>query len=193
MNERTRVIGLGALIVATLVVYGVIRSASGDVNRDARRLLPYQALARTAPDADQRMFDAIHRGLLVAERARAETGRWAEPSLLASKGADAFAAERYRWQLTRRGAVAEYLAIPSEPSDPAWLLKIQEPEPGALPDPAPNDEEHHRLPDGTTLHLYIWMQRLGGRVPAQFVPSPESSGWTQILYEPPNPILAPRS
>jgi len=74
----------------------------------------------------------------------------------------------------------------------AWLLEIQEPEPGAAPDPAPNDEEHHRLPDGTTLHVYVWMHRLGGQVPSGFVPQPQNTGWIEMFAQAPNPVYAIR-
>ena len=73
-----------------------------------------------------------------------------------------------------------------------WLT-IQEPEPGALPDPSPNDDEHHRLPDGTTLHIYVWMHRYGGQVPAAFVPLPQNSGWIEVFSAPPNPVAPRRS
>jgi len=195
-GERTQVAGLAILIVATLGVYVLVRSSPGSASDESGRLLPYQALARTLPDADQQVFGQLHSAVLVAESERAQSGAWPDPARLAAASAEAFtssASRTYRWHQTRRGVVTDYLAVPAEPSDPAWLVKIQEPEPGALPDPAPNDEEHHRLPDGTTLHLYIWTHRIGGRVPVEFVPSPQSSGWTQVLYAPPNPVAPTRS
>ena len=65
-------------------------------------------------------------------------------------------------------------------------------EPGLPPDPAPNDEEHHRLPDGTMLHIYVWMHRYGGDVPVGFVRQPQASGWTQVFSAVPNPVFYKR-
>jgi hypothetical protein len=86
-----------------------------------------------------------------------------------------------------------YLGSPADPSRPAWLLAVQEPEPGTLPDPAPNDDEHHRLPDGTLLHVYVWMHHYGGQVPSTFVPQPQNAGWIQIFSTPPSPAPSSRS
>ena len=80
----------------------------------------------------------------------------------------------------------------ADPAKPAWLLEIQEPEPGTAPDPAPNDEEHHRLPDGTTLHVYVWTHRLGGQLTPDFVPQPQNTGWVEVFEQVPNPVYAIR-
>ena len=63
---------------------------------------------------------------------------------------------------------------------PAWLVLVQEPEPGAPPDPAKEDEEHHRLIDGTKLHVSTWLHPDGDRVAAGFVRLPQANGWTQL-------------
>ena len=67
---------------------------------------------------------------------------------------------------------------------------IQEPDPAAPPDRAPNDEEHHRLPDGRALHIYVWMHRFGGQMKSEFVPQPQGSGWAQVLTKP-STLMAP--
>jgi hypothetical protein len=186
-GEGIRVLGLALLIASTVGAYVALRSMSGA--GDEGRLRPYQALAGTLPEAERQMFAALHVSIRGAEAFRARTGRWPEPRDLASSEPAAFANDRgYQWGLARQTVVTQYLGLPDRPSDPAWLVVFQEPIPGAPPDPAPNDEEHHRLPDGEVLHLYIWMHRVGGRVTREFVPSPESSGWMQTLYAPPNPI-----
>jgi hypothetical protein len=132
------------------------------VNDKSRSLLPYQALAATLPESDQTQFRALRDSLLQAESARARTKRWPEIGAL------------------------------TLPSKPAWLLEIQEPEPGTAPDPAPNDEQHHRLPDGTTLHIYVWTHRLGGQIASEFVAQPQNTGWVEVFSQVPNPIYAIR-
>ena len=67
-----------------------------------------------------------------------------------------------------------------------------QPPPPAPIDPAPNDETHHRLPDGTVLHVSIWTHRFGGQIDRRFVQQPERSGWTQVLTAPVPPAPALR-
>ena len=184
-RERLGVLALAGVIVTFVVVYLALNAASGGSD-SSRGLLPYQTLAGTLPELDREQFRALRERLLAAESERARTSRWPEVASLALPGTD------YRWTRFDRGVVTNYLGQPRDPSQPAWLLEIQEPEPGTAPDPAPNDEEHHRLPDGTTLHVYIWTHRFGGQVPAGFVPQPQNSGWVEVFSKVPNPVYAIR-
>jgi hypothetical protein len=193
-RERTGILTVAGLVIGAVGLYLALRTSGGPGNAE-RNLLPYQALARTLTESEQQMFTAIRRGLGDAEAGRARTSRWPEPLVLAAAGVPPFAtaaADGITWQRFQQSATVNYLGLPEEPSAPAWLLMIQEPEPNAPPDPAPLDEEHHRLPDGTTLHIYVWMHRYGGRVAGGFVPQPQANGWTEIFSAPPNPILTTR-
>src|SRR3954463_16035488 len=118
------------------------------------------------------MFREMQEGLVEAERIRAATGRWPDAPSLSRDGIPPFAPDPtrtpYRWSTLARGTTINYVGVPmaspsagsadppAAPTAPAWLLVIIEPEQGAPPDPAPSDETHHRLPDGTTLHVSIW-------------------------------------
>jgi len=151
-------------------------------------LLPFQTLVRDAPPADQRTFRELREGLLEAERIRATTAAWPEAVRLAQDGIPPFAPDptrkdvNYRWTTFVQNGTVNYLGVPSVPSAPAWMLVIIEPEAGAPPDPAPNDETHHRLPDGTTLHVSIWRveenRRRSGLAAIQV---PQNEGWTQLM------------
>jgi hypothetical protein len=192
-TERTRVLVLGGLILGALALYVAVRGFSSSAST-GKNLLPYQTLARTLPEADQNVFRAIRQGLLEAEAQRARLARWPQPSALASAGVAPFSDDAaFAWHQFTQGVAVSYLGVPSDPAASAWLLTIQEPEPNAPPDPSPNDDEHHRLPDGTTLHIYVWMHQYGGRVKAAFVAQPQADGWTQVFSVPPNPILPTRS
>jgi hypothetical protein len=182
-RERFGVFALGGLIVTVIGGYLALGVVTGSRDSD-RGLLPYQVLVRTLPESEQRQFRVVRQGLIRAEAERAQTSRWPDPSALAAEG--------MAWARFQQGVTVNYLGQPADPARPAWLLTIQEPDPGALPDPAPNDDEHHRLPDGTTLHIYVWMHRYGGQVPVAFVPQPQNSGWIEVFTLPPNPVLPPR-
>lgn len=191
-RERAGVVALAAGIVSVVAVYLALNAATGSDDA-TRRLLPYQTLARRLPEPDQRMFTAIRSGLLAAESDRARTSVWPDPSALAARGIGPFAAAAdaagYQWMRFQQGAITNYFGRPRDASAAAWLLEIQEPEPGMLPDPAPTDDEHHRLPDGTVLHIYVWMHRYGGQVPAGFVRQPQASGWLEVFSAPPDPAF----
>ena len=176
------------LIVAAYIFRPSLGAPSTIANRESQiGLLPYQSLIRDAPPADQRVFRELQEGLLEAERIRAQTGHWPDVATLAAEGIPPFAADptqkiEYKWTSVRQDWVTNYLGVPSDPSRPAWVLVILEPEPGAPPDPAPNDETHHRLTDGTTLHVSIWnMPEEKRRSGFAALRLPQNEGWTNWL------------
>ena len=193
-RERRSLLLVAALIVGGIGVYLALRvSGSGGDRSDD--LMPYQALARTLTETEQQTFGEIRRGLADVEIERVRAARWPEPSVLASRGIPPFAQgerERFHWQRFEQGKVVDYLGIPLDPALPAWLLILQEPEPGMPPDPAPLDDEHHQLSDGTRIHVYVWVHQYGGRIAPGFVAQPQVQGWTQVFRIPPNPLFLPK-
>jgi hypothetical protein len=187
-RERFGVLGLAALIVTMVGVYLALRSSAID-GAGSGTLLPYQTLVRNLVSSDQATFGDLQKNLIEIEAARARTGHWPEAGGLQGPAPSS----SYRWIGSREGLFLNYLAIPSDDvSAAAWLLVIQEPDPAAVPDPAQNDEEHHRLPDGTVLHVSIWMHRFGEQVSREFVRQPQTAGWVQVLMAPRNPIAQTR-
>jgi hypothetical protein len=165
---------------------------------ESGRLLPYQMLVRDLVSSDQAMVGILKQSLLDAETLRTVTGRWPEAPAVTSLpktapgGEASLPVATYSWQRAAVGVVTHYLGLPAEDvSAAAWLIVIREPEPGVPTDSAPNDEEHHRLSDGTVLHVSTWMHRFGGQVGAAFVPQPQAAGWTQLLNAPLNPLAQP--
>jgi hypothetical protein len=193
-QERLKVLGLAGAVLLMLGVYFGLRTSV----TESGRLLPYQMLVRDLVSSDQAMFAVLTQSLLDAEAARTITGRWPEAPAVtslpkAAPGGDAsLPAAVYSWRRSSVGVVTHYLGLPAEDvSAAAWLIVIREPEPGVPTDTAPNDEEHHRLADGTVLHVSIWTHRFGGQVDSAFVPQPEAAGWTQVLTAPLNPLAQP--
>lgn len=189
--ETLNVLKAAAAIVVIVAAYLFRPSFGGSQTATSARpsdLLPFQNLVRDAPSADQKMFRELREGLLEAERVRATTGRWPDAAALAAEGIPPFAPDptrkdaTYRWTTLVQGTTVNYVGIPSMPSAPAWLLLVIDPEAGAPQDPAPNDETHHRLPDGTTLHVSIWQVPEKLRATGFAVtPLPQNEGWTQLL------------
>ncbi len=168
-------------------------SALGDAA--SASLTPYQMLVRDLVGPEQLMFDRLQQGVSDAEVVRAQTGRWPDPASLGGlpaafpAGDESLPSPLYAWSRAQEGFVVNYLALPSnDDASAAWLLRIQEPDPNAPLDVAPNDEVHHRLPDGTVLHVTVWTHRFGGRLSRAFVLQPELTGWTQLLMAPVRPV-----
>ena len=188
--ETLNVLKAAAAIVLVIAAY-LFRPSLGDRvaggNRAAFGLLPYQKVVRDAPAAEQRIFRELQEGLLEAEGIRAATGHWPDVSTLSAQGVPPFAPDPtqkidYKWTSVRQDWVTNYLGVPADPAATAWVLVILEPEPGAPPDPAPNDETHHRLPDGTTLHVSIWnMPENKRRSGLAALRLPQNEGWTNLL------------
>jgi hypothetical protein len=196
-RERSLIIGLAVAVAVVVALYLGLRSSVLD-GGGSGSLLPYQMLVRDLVQSDQPVFNYLRQGLLEAEAGRSSTGRWPEPALLRSLSSAATRADAsgppfsYQWTRTQKNVVVNYLGLPAgDVSAAAWLIRIQEPDP-LVPaaDTAPNDEEHHRLADGTVLHVSIWIHRFGGQVPPDFLVRPETAGWTQLLTAPLNPIVS---
>jgi hypothetical protein len=173
--------------VAVLVVVWLYLAVTvGDAADTARRLLPFQTLVQNRPPSDQRMFRELQEGLLEAEASRSMTGEWPAVESLAADGIPPFAPDptakqaSYRWMLVRGGSYLNYLGLPDRSGAAAWVLVVQEPEPGVPPDQNFEDEEHHRLLDGTMLHVSTWMHTEGNTVPERLIRVPQTEGWTQV-------------
>jgi hypothetical protein len=186
-DELVTVVRAGMAITAAVWLYlanNPFPQAGGGLMQ--RNLLPFQKTVATLPSDDQRMFRELQVALLEAERLRSADATWPEPSRLAGDGIEPFApnlaakGSAYDWSLVRNGYYVNYIGTPKSPGAPAWLLVVQEPDPAAPPDVFQDDQEHHRLIDGTILHVSIWSHADGLRVPIRFVQLPQSQGWIQL-------------
>ena len=184
--ELGNVVRFSMVIVIGAWMFLATDSASfRDAGGATRHLLPFQMLIQDRPAVDQRMFRELQEGLLEAESRRASSGTWPAVAALAADGIPPFALDPtakggpYDWHLTVNGAFVNYLGLPQRSGTPAWLVLVQEPERGAPPDPAREDEEHHRLLGGDMLHVSTWV-RGDARVPAGTIRAPQAEGWTQL-------------
>ena len=132
----------------------------------------------------------MQEGLVEAERVRSASGQWPSVAVLASQGIPPFAdaGSVFAWRLVRNGRTLAYVGVPvpgRAPDDfPAFAAIIQEPEPGyqeTVPPGAPPDETHHRLSDGTLLHVTLWFQPSGFDLSDAALTQPFATGWTQVL------------
>ena len=201
--------------------------AAGGGAVEARDLMPYQRLFRTLGGEDQRLFRELQEGLIEAENARSTARTWPAPAALAAQGIPPFAdaparggRRRYRWELRQEGLVVNYLGLPADRRDPAFLLLVQEPDPpapagggtavtgvaagaGISPAAQATDEIHHRLADGTLLHVSTWMREgarggpggadagagaalaasggIGAGDERRVIAEPYARGWIQLL------------
>ena len=191
--ELTNVVRFSMVIVIGVWMYLATNSGtSQDSGNTKRHLLPFQALIQDRPPIEQRMFRELQEGLLEAEMRRVAGGAWPAAAALAADGIPPFALDPtarggpYEWHLTTTGALVNYLGLPQRSDATAWLVVVQEPEPGAPPDPAREDEEHHRLITGVMLHVSTWV-RADARITNRIVRTPQAEGWTQLYAVGPSP------
>lgn len=195
IRGETMIVGQLAAVIIAIVAFYLANTAWNTNSSQARtgNLMPYQVLVRDRPSTEQRMFRELQEGLLEAQRVRSMSGGWPAPAALAVQGIPPFApdptrGDAYVWTVTQHGTFVNYRATPSVTGVPAWLLLVQEPDRGAPPDQSLEDEEHHRLTDGTMLHVSIWTHVDGTEVPARFVSLPQVEGWTQLRA---GPLVSP--
>lgn len=179
---------MGAIVFGALLVVGLHGSQGSSVA--APGLAPFQTLFRDAAPGVQRLFRETQEGLAEAERVRAASGQWPSPAVLAGQAIPPFAdaAPAYAWRLARDGRTFAYVGAPSSvgrADTPSFLAVIQEPPPGyseTVPPNAPPDETHHRLADGTLLHVTLWFRADGADLRDDAVMTqPFAAGWTQVL------------
>ena len=149
------------------IVYWSAILISGQAYTSPRAALaaasPLERSFSTLDAPDQRLYRALREGMTEAEAIRSESGAWPTASVLATKGIPPFAADpidraHYTWTSTANKTVANYLGRPAPASGrPAFLVIITEPDPGTPADPtAVVDDVHHRLSDGTIIHVMVW-------------------------------------
>ncbi len=137
------------------------RRIGGGATPSQRNLLPFQKLIADRPPDEQRMFRELQEGLLEAETMRSANNAWPTPQALADDGIPPFAADptqapRYDWHLLQTGTLVNYLGIPQTATRPRGWSLVQEPEPGAPPDPtfedrgAPSAAQRH---DAARVHV----------------------------------------
>ena len=194
-RESIAVLRAGAVVFfAAWLAIALHAGAPPGAEPQAGDLLPWQTTFRDLDPVLQRNVRAMQEGDTEAERARADGKAWPDVAALASDGVPPFAADPidragYAWRLERDGLTVNYRGTPArDPKAPELLLLVQEPAPGAVdgavaPGAVDVDETHHRLPDGTLLHVTYWFRRPDAAAPAlsRVVDRPFAEGWTQVL------------
>jgi len=162
----------------------------------APRASPFERRFQDLGASDQRLFRALREGILEAEQRRSTTGRWPSTGELARAGVPPFAPDpidraRHAWTFAAAGTTVNYVGTPASEGD-TFLVLVVEPDPGTPPDPqALVDEVHHRLDDGTMIHVAVWTgPGLGGSGSVVTAP-PLERGWKQITVDP-GPTTEPR-
>jgi 3',5'-cyclic AMP phosphodiesterase CpdA len=114
-------------------------------------------------EAQRAAFLRVREAIVVAETARSTNQAWP----------DAFLPNFVR---TTAGLHTTYVG---EAEGLRWLVLFLEPDPRLGPEDAGLDDEHHRLADGTALHVTVWTQGLDVAPPTQLVAFPAVEGWTE--------------
>lgn len=179
----------GAILVVVIyvVAFQVYRPPGAPGSSADDRTLAYQVLFRNLPGGEQRIYRQMKEGFDEALRQRDQSGSWPAVETLASDGVPPFSPDAIdksplSWTRRQEGLVAEYIGLPAEGSmSPAFLLLLQEPDPGGGEDPNAGgvDEEHQLLADGRLLHVTYW-KRSSRSIRPGLIVDPALDGWTQI-------------
>ena len=139
---------------------------------------------RDLRDEDQRMYRQALEGITEAEDVRSRSGTWPDVAELAKRGIQPFAADPldragYTWARLPGKLLVNYVGTPVDAKRPTLLVVALEPDPGSPADPgAVVNETHHRLGDGTMIHVGIWT---GGKRPDAAIALPAyEDGWRRI-------------
>src|ERR1700681_1431409 len=147
-REAANVLRMAAVILIVTWVYLANTATPRAGLAAGEGLIAYQKLFRNLGPREQRMFRALHEGLLEAENVRSASSVWPSSAALAGQGIPPFAVdpiagrEKYTWTFHQEGVLVNYLGLPGGAHLPAFLLSILERTPAATPDRAPNDEQH---------------------------------------------------
>lgn len=189
-SARRELRAVGPFLLGALLIWGAglaagrTRGGAASVER-----APWQRSWLELPAPEQRRYQAVREGILEAENLRASTKQWPSVEALAAEGVPPFALDEptapLTWVQRRLGVYVNYLGVPSSGAGQRWLVLFIEPAPVAFVTPGeappPVDEEHHTLPDGTSLHVTVWTQPNEGPAPAEVLAFPVTDGWTQRL------------
>jgi hypothetical protein len=176
-----------AIVIGVWMYVAVTAGVSRTPASARRNFLPFQALVQDRAPAEQRMFRELQEGLLESEARRSTNGTWPDVAALMGDGIPPFAPDptvkgpRLAWDLIQSGPSVNYLGRPTQAGAPAWLVLIQEPDPGVPPDQSFEDEEHHRLATGAMLHVSIWIHAEGSRITKRIIRTPQAEAWTELF------------
>ncbi|HEY4121886.1 MAG TPA: hypothetical protein VGM56_28665 [Byssovorax sp.] len=137
---------------------------------------------------DQRTYRELQEGLIEAEARRSRSGRWPTIAELAAAGVPPFAPDPidqagYAWTRASTPTIVNYVGTPRVGSGrKVFVLVVTEPPPGTPVDPAQVvDEIHHKLGDGTLIHVGTWLGP-ALREPGRAIAAPDAAmGFRQII------------
>ncbi|MFO0759953.1 MAG: hypothetical protein U0359_25940 [Byssovorax sp.] len=152
---------------------------------------PFERRFADLDSEEQRIYRALGEGITEAEGRRSQAGAWPTIEQLAAEGIPPFSPDpidrsRTTWAMIHRGTFTNYLGTPDPASGrPSWIVMITEPDPGTPVDPsAIVDEVHHRLRDGTMIHVVIGLGPALGPLTEPIGVLPFERGYRQILTAP---------
>lgn len=182
--RETKTVALALLQIT--VVSAIAIQASRPSKADPASSLMADEIAFAKLDADeQRLFRRALEGLAEVEDQRSAKGAWPALEELAERGVAPFAPDPidrhgYRWTLIRDRLITNYVGIPTNADRPTLVIACVEPEAGAA-EVAEVDETHHKLADGTMIHVGIYRGSLRAVPGAPISQFSFGEGWRRIV------------
>lgn len=181
--RETKAVGLALLQISIISAIAINASRPDRADASAGLLADEIAFEKLDPD-EQRLYRGALEAVTELEDAR-NKGAWPTVEELANRLVPPFAEDPldrfgYRWKLTRDKLVANYVGIPTNPDRPTLIIGIVEPEPGAA-EVTEVDETHHKLADGTMIHVGIYRGSLRTMPTSPMSQFSFGDGWRRIV------------
>jgi len=167
-------------LVVSLFGWAVLFSMRREAHQEAVASPSWQRSVSSLSPTEQRRYRTMRAGILAVEKRR--SGRaWPEVEALAAEGVTSFDDPTMRWVKRQQGVYVNYLGLPREVGAWRWLVLFIEPSAAAFKEPpAPEDDEHHTLADGTALHITVWTAPNEGPEPEELLAFPVTDGWYEV-------------
>lgn len=142
--------------------------------------------AADLPPEDRQSYEALRRSVDRVEAIRASAGSWPSIRVLGERGVAPFARDDagpyYDWSFLKAEDRVSYAGRPAVNRGSDLMLVVQEPkDPLAHPSGAPRDPSHRMLPDGSVIHVSIWMRpHRDDPITAGVLERPAELGWREV-------------
>jgi hypothetical protein len=151
-----------ATIIWLLVALAVFGVGTAFSRREEKPPAPsWQRPVAELSEEQRRFYAGVRAFIRDAERARGSTQHWP---------ADA------AWALRQHRTSVNYVR---EDAGLRWLVLVIEPDGRSPPENVPEDDEHHRLSDGTAIHVTVWTQPVSESATEHVTAFPAAEGWVE--------------
>lgn len=156
-----------ATILWLVIALGVFAAGTFFSKRSKPQDTPsWQRPVSELTEPQQKFYATLRELLRKAEAERGKSKSWPAPAGIFPEG----------FSLQQQGIYVNYAG---EREGLRWLVLFIEPDPRFPAENVREDDEHHRLSDGTMLHVTVWTQPTSEPRPERVTAFPAAEGWVE--------------